>query len=514
MKVSEDLRRAVLSIIKAGYQLDKEAFEYLKTLPDSFDIDDLVINVIKEIEKLPSKPFFINRSLLENKTKEILRETEREKAPSYHPTLTTLKRYYRPYAKDVESDIKIVEDPTDNLQTTGSLKDYIKYFQDRFKRIQRLFRMRRDVKNSITISEVLKSPNNSKAKIICMISEKRESKRGIFLKVEDLEANATIYVPSGRDPKVVEKAQRLLLDQVVCACVVKGRNELLIAEDFIFPEIPVRKPNKAKIPVYAALISDLHLGSKMFMKREFQRFILWLNGKIGNPNSNRIASHVKYVVIAGDLVDGVGIYPQQMKELDIKDIYEQYKATARMIEQIPDYIEVIIIPGNHDASRRALPQPAIPEKYAEPLYEGRKIYSLGNPSTINLHNVEILLYHGRSLDDVISLVPNMSFQSPEKAMKFLLQSRHLAPTYGQRTPIASEKRDFLVIERVPDIFHAGHVHMFSYETYRGVLLLNSGAWQRQTEYQREMGHVPNPGIVPAVNLQTLEVMPIDFVSLS
>jgi len=104
----------------------------------------------------------------------------------------------------------------------------------------------------------------------------------------------------------------------------------------------------------------------------------------------------------------------------------------------------------------------------------------------------------------------VSFHTPDKAMKLLLQSRHLAPIYGQRTPIAPEKRDFMVIERVPDIFHTGHVHVFGYGTYRGILMVNSGAWQDQTQYQKKMGLEPTPGIVPIVNLQTLKVTPISF----
>jgi DNA polymerase II small subunit len=216
------------------------------------------------------------------------------------------------------------------------------------------------------------------------------------------------------------------------------------------------------------------------------------------------------VVIAGDLVDGVGVYPKQMKELAITNIYEQYQEVARLVEQIPEYIELIIIPGNHDAARKALPQPAIPKKYTESLHETRSIYSLGNPSAVSLHGVELLVYHGRSLDDIAAATPVASFHAPDKAMKLMLQSRHLAPIYGERTPIAPEKQDLIVIERVPDIFHAGHVHVLKYATYRGVLTVNSGAWQEQTEYQKKMGLTPTPGIVPIVNLQTLQIAAIDF----
>jgi DNA polymerase II small subunit len=104
----------------------------------------------------------------------------------------------------------------------------------------------------------------------------------------------------------------------------------------------------------------------------------------------------------------------------------------------------------------------------------------------------------------------MDFHSPERAMRVMLQSRHLAPTYGQRTSIAPEKRDFLVIERVPAVFHAGHVHVMKYESYRGTLMVNSGAWQRQTNYQRNLGLDPTPGIFPVVDLQSLAVLPVEL----
>jgi len=138
------------------------------------------------------------------------------------------------------------------------------------------------------------------------------------------------------------------------------------------------------------------------------------------------------------------------------------------------------------------------------------VHSLGNPCSIALHGVELLVYHGRSLDDVTANMPKASFESPEKAMQLLLRGRHLAPIYGQRTPIAPGKRDLLVIERVPDIFHAGHVHVQGHGKYRGVLVVNSGAWQGKTEYMTRLGLNPTPGIIPVVNLQTMQLTTLDF----
>jgi DNA polymerase II small subunit len=252
------------------------------------------------------------------------------------------------------------------------------------------------------------------------------------------------------------------------------------------------------------------VGSAKFNREAFTRFTQWLNGKYGNAKMREIAGHVKYVLVAGDLVDGVGVYPNQVRELVIKDVHKQYRFAAKLIEQVPDYVEVVVSPGNHDAPRKALPQPAIREEFLNTLQETRKVHSLGDPCAVSLHGVEVLMYHGRSLDDVIGTVPGVSHEHPEKAMKLLLQSRHLAPLYGGKTMLSPENRDFLIIERVPDVFHAGHIHVMGYCNHRGVLIVNSGGWQEQTEYMQKLGLVPTPGKVPVVNLQTLETAVLSF----
>ena len=129
---------------------------------------------------------------------------------------------------------------------------------------------------------------------------------------------------------------------------------------------------------------------------------------------------------------------------------------------------------------------------------------------MSLHGVEVLMFHGVSLDDIIGVVPGMDHDHPEKAMKLLMQSRHLGPIYGGKTMLSPENRDYLVIDKVPDIFHAGHIHVLGYLNYRGVLVVNSGGWQEQTEYMEKLGLVPTPGKVPVVNLQTLETTILSF----
>lgn len=510
MSENEKLQKAVELAIVSGYQLEKDAFEFLTLVAATMDPTKIVSKAVQKIESLKEKPLFICRPFLE----ELLGEPKLVKEAT--PIVQEIQaiegtKEFRPFAKEIESDIKIIEDPTNKLNTSGTIEEYLEYFRDRFRRIEKLLRQRLDVRAAASIIDAFKAPANTRLKIIGMITEKRELNRKTLLTIEDLHANTVALIPQNASEELRKKARFLLLDQVVCLSVLKTRSGLLIVEDIILPDIARKTPQKASIPVYAVLTSDMHVGSTKFRREAFNRFILWLNGKYGNRKMKEIASHVKYVLIAGDIVDGIGVYPNQLKELSVKDIYKQYKLAAKYLEQIPDYIEVIIIPGNHDAPRKALPQPAISKDFLNLLQESRNIYSLGNPCCLSIHDVEVLLYHGRSLDDVISTVPGANHSSPEKAMKVLLQSRHLAPVYGEKTPLSPEERDFLVIDRVPDIFHAGHVHVLGYTNYRGVLLVNSGGWQEQTDYMQRLGLMPTPGKVPIIDLQTLEVMVIPFV---
>jgi DNA polymerase II small subunit len=475
---------------------------------------------LQKIEAMQEKPVFIDRSLLESLLKPVDIEEKGQKQRSNKISnkevipkqnqVTNKKSVFHPYAKDIEAEIKIIEDSTDKLSSNGNIEEYLKYFQDRFRRIERLLRRRIDARASTPLLEALKSPPKTKLKIICMVAEKRESKQQIILKVEDLQSSATILVTARAPEELHKKAQLLLPDQVVCIAVIKTRGRLFLAEDIIFPDVGQKPPHRASEPVYAVLTSDLHVGSSKFNRESFNRFILWLNGEYGNERMKQIAGGVKYLLIAGDLVDGVGVYPNQINELDIKDIHKQYELVTKLIEQIPEYIEIIISPGNHDASRKALPQPSISDEFLKNLSDSRRIYSLGNPALVSLHTVEVLMYHGRSLDDIIAAVPRLNHKCPERAMRLLLQGRHLAPLYGGKTMLVPENRDFLVIEHLPDIFHAGHVHVMGFCSYRGVLIVNSGGWQDQTEYMQKLGVVPTPGLVPVVNLQTLESTSLSF----
>ena len=229
--------------------------------------------------------------------------------------------------------------------------------------------------------------------------------------------------------------------------------------------------------------------------------ILWLK-------QNSEESQLNYIVMPGDVVDGIGAYPDQEKDLDILDIYDQYDTLAEYVKDIPDHIRIIMHPGNHDACRLAEPQPALASIYTKRF--DSNIVMTGNPINLKVEGRVVTSYHGKSIDDWISGVRGMSYDDPLAVMKEMARRRHLAPMYGARNALAPERKDYLAMDLIPDIFVSGHVHGAGYMEYRGVRLINASTWQAQTDYQAKHNFIPDPAIMPVVNLGTGRTRMVNF----
>ncbi|HIE33783.1 MAG TPA: DNA polymerase II small subunit, partial [Candidatus Altiarchaeales archaeon] len=323
--------------------------------------------------------------------------------------------------------------------------------------------------------------------------------------VEDPTGELSVMIPDNKR-QLSGIYERLLPDEVVG---ITGRlhNDLFIADEIYQPELPIdNKTNSASEPVSVAFLSDIHVGSYLFLEKEFNKFIDCLNLR---GNNRELFERVKYLLIAGDLVDGIGIYPNQEEELSIPDIYRQYDFFALLLERIPDYIEIVLCMGNHDAVRNGEPQPRLSKDIGASLYALPNVHVLGNPVMVSIHGVKTLMYHGTSIDTMIGSLAECTYSRPEIAMVEYLKRRHLVPMYGNDS-ISPEREDYLAIKEIPDILHCGHVHTNGYANYRGVKVINSGTFQARTKYQEEQGHIPTPGRVPIMNLQNHEVSIVHF----
>jgi DNA polymerase II small subunit len=343
-----------------------------------------------------------------------------------------------------------------------------------------------------------------------MVNEVRETAGGyILIELEDETDTVTLLIPKEKGNNSIGG---VIKDEVIGVMGKTSRtSDLIMVNSIIRPEISLEhKKNRSSQDISVAFAADIHMGSKTFLKKEWMRFIDWLNGKVGNSKQRALASTVKYVVVPGDAVEGIGIYPKQEKDLEIPDLFDQYGALSNYFQLIPDYITLIVQPGNHDAVRPSLPQPALDREIQKMFPDNTRF--IGNPCHFSLDGVEILSYHGQSLIDFVTQIPSLSQNKPVGIMKGMLQRRHLAPIYGENTLIAPEKQDFLLIRRTPDIFVTGHVHVMEIGEYRGITLINAATWQSQTDYQRMRNIEPHPGRLPLVNLKSGNVTALDFAS--
>jgi DNA polymerase II small subunit len=331
-----------------------------------------------------------------------------------------------------------------------------------------------------------------------------------LIEIEDETGTATLMALKNHN-EVSQLANEVIVDEIIGVVGKISKNgDLIIVQNIVFPDIKLQHDkNRAEVPVCVAFLSDIHMGSNMFMEDEWNAFLKWINGSLGNSRQKDVASKIKYLILPGDLADGIGIYPDQEKELSISNIYKQYDALAKQLELIPDHISVVLQPGNHDAVRPAEPQPTF-EKEIRDLFSGREFIFVGNPCYLSAHGVEILSYHGQSLLDFSTNIQYLNYNEPTEVMKIMLKKRHLAPAYGGYTPLAPEHTDYMIIDKVPDIFVTGHVHIANIDNYRGVTLINASSWQAQTSYQKMLNFIPDSAKLPIVNLKTGNATTMDF----
>jgi len=386
------------------------------------------------------------------------------------------------------SEFDVTNDITGESTCTGEYTDFVGYFRDRFNQLSKTLRSR------IQPRSVESAGSGGKdVALVGMVNSVRTTssdRDNRLVEIED--PTGTIRLLLSDD--LVATAETLVVDEVIG---VEGRlsddGGMVFVNEVHFPEVPPRRePNTASRDVKAVLVSDVHVGSDTFVRDRWDIFADWLTRQ----------DDVEYVLVGGDLVEGVGIYPGQDDELVTVDIHEQYRECAERFAQLPDDMEIITITGNHDSVRLAEPQPALDERFREPF--GENVSFHGNPSVVTVEGVDVLMYHGMSLNPFAESLPHVEIEEPQTAMVEMLRKRHLAPMYGD-VRLAPETSDYLVIDQVPDVLHTGHTHTVGAEKYRNVVTVNTGAWQSQTPYQKAMNIQPDVGYAGVLDLSTLEL---------
>jgi DNA polymerase II small subunit len=401
------------------------------------------------------------------------------------------------------------------------VKDFANIFVSRYRFLENILRNRHELQGTMAINRVLDKKEKEAVSIIGIIEEVGETKTGhIILTLEDLTGKIKVLI-SKNNKDLFAEAKDLIPDEVI-GIVGKSGDKIIFAEKIVWPDIPGnRETKKSEVDEYALFISDIHVGSNVFLAEEFGKFITWLKGEVGNQEQREMAKKIKYIFIAGDLVDGIGIYPSQEEELNINTIDGQYKEFCKYIKEIPVEKQIIICPGNHDMVHLAEPQPIFYKEYAPDLFEMPNVTLVTNPALINIGKTndfsgfDVLMYHGYSFDYYVANVEtirnNGGYHRADLIMKFLLKRRHLAPAFKSTPYFPGHKEDPLLIKTIPDIFITGHIHYSKVANYKGVTMISGSCWQAKTAFQEKLGHEPEPGRVPVVNLKTRKIKILKFI---
>lgn len=505
------------AVKEKGLLLEKEIFEALSSVGDI----SVVRKLLENFENLAGQKMITRSTLLKNWviSKDITHLTEgiEPKFLNVFIKLGIEINVDNSPIKKVDKTVKSRQDYTLHYGKTTfgkkmEVSDFVGHFRARYKELQGIIlRRNNNWDNLISINKI--SATRQQFSIIGMVSEKRVTKnKNLIVVFEDLTGKTNVVFKSGGNS--FKDADELQLDEVV-AVRCTGNNELIMGHEVFFPDSFVLQKTRFDEDCGLAFISDIHVGSKKFLRREFDNFITWLE------SDDDLAKKVRYIFVVGDSVDGLGVFPGQEKLLEIKTLKGQYDDFAKFLKRIPERITIFICPGQHDISRVPEPQPPLDNVYAGALHNISNIVLVPNPCLVKLHEngkeFKIQMYHGASIHAFINSVEELrllkAHKSPAKAVRHMLKRRHLAPQHGISASIVyvpNPEKDPLVISEVPDIVCTGEVHRLDIERYNGTLIMTGSCWQARTDFEEKVGNIPDPCKVPIFNVKTHELKVLDF----
>lgn len=413
--------------MREGYQIHPDLFRYLSSLDElSLKVQfERIRRIIEEKKRSGEKEVVLR---IEDIAKE-----EEEKRP-------------------IEVHFNVIFDSSKHINPTGNFNSL---FINRFEKLREIWSFRTGPKELTEIMLVKRMRYQRPRLIGGLVTERRFENSKFYIKVEDLTGEIEVEVPKTHFSEIEE-----VIDDVFLVLEIEHGEEGFIAKNVIFLDVPSKKLRTTEEDLYVAVLSDLHLGSPKFERELFLEVLNWL----AKPDG-RIKDRLCCVFFLGDIISS-------SEGGSIRDLYSEF---FKYLKILPPSLHKVIIPGEDDATRLALPQPAISSYYLVGSGNIANLHLLGNPSYVSVNGVKFLCYHGQSLDDVASQVPFSTSVEPARLGRILLKHRHLAPIYGSSTPIAPEKEDLLVVSDVPDVFLIGHVHYPSEDFYKNVLIVTASS---------------------------------------
>ena len=372
MTVNNNLSKIISFVTSKGFQIHPDALILIEKIQDNYFqiIEDILSNKkskkeksmviisddIKNFAKFPSYkiPNELNNcellisdtSLTEQNNKYMYdKETIKDK------NFFSIKKDNLIKYKENDENFKIIYDSNDKINSGEGVEGYTSLFRSRYEKSLKILSLRQDSRKVKKIEIAKQLFNQSKINYNSMSKEDLDNSIFIagLVMSKDIKNNnydITIDDQTGLltattyNEELKKQISMLTVDQMVMIEFENNpkRRKNTIKNIFSL-DIPDRIPNRSKSEIFSILISDLHIGSKFFMEKEFQNFLEWLNG---NGDNREIISKIKYICICGDLIDGIGIFPNQDKELLEKDSYSQMDHAIKILSKIPKHMKVFL----------------------------------------------------------------------------------------------------------------------------------------------------------------------------
>ena len=200
-----------------------------------------------------------------------------------------------------------------DIKANSSVEDFRKMFVNRYETLKSIIVNAGKFREVDSISSV-REKDSREVKIVGMISNVTETRNGHKkFRIEDTESYIDVIILK-KNPMSKEL---LLNDEVVGVIGSRPRanndrensEPVIFANELIRPDVPERLIDDTGLPPeYVCSISDIHVGSKTFIKNGFSSFLKWIN------SSSDESANLKHLILSGDVVDGIGVYPNQENE--------------------------------------------------------------------------------------------------------------------------------------------------------------------------------------------------------
>lgn len=188
--------------MKAGVQLSPDALNYLDLQPDPVH---LASKTLAELDRRKTKPLIITRNMLE------------EIVPIPSPKYPKIIDFNDPISPvndksiDVTPFVEVMSSLYEESSAQGKLENFLAYFRNRYEKMVKLFKARKDALDAISINEVAKVGEGKEARVIGLVTSKRETDRGVtILELEDPTGVISVLISTIND-KLYNKVLKLYL---------------------------------------------------------------------------------------------------------------------------------------------------------------------------------------------------------------------------------------------------------------------------------------------------------------